>query len=57
MSIMDMEVFLLTGINALILTGGVKNEQCIIEQKKQIVDEIADKLKLVNQRLLLIIVV
>ena len=34
----------MSGINAVILTGGVKMSS-IIEQKKQIVDEIADKLK------------
>ena len=45
MSTIDIEAFLLTGINASILTGGVQNEQCIIEQKKQVVAEIADKLK------------
>ena len=35
----------MTGINALSLTGGVKMGSAIIEQKKQVVTEIADKLK------------
>ena len=35
----------MTGINALSLTGGVRMSSAIIEQKKQIVTEIADKLK------------
>ena len=35
---MDIEAFFMTGINVLILTGGVKMSSAIIEQKKQIVD-------------------
>jgi large subunit ribosomal protein L10 len=42
--LLDVEALLLTGINAVIFTGGVKMSS-IIEQKKQIVNEIADKLK------------
>ena len=46
---------LLIGMNLEIPTGGVKMSS-IIEQKKLIVEEIADKLKLVNLQLLLTIV-
>jgi large subunit ribosomal protein L10 len=35
----------MSGMNAFILTGGVKMNSAIIEQKKQLVTEIADKLK------------